>query len=577
MKVGSIENPVLVENTWAIVYDSGEISSAQTSITISGLNGNVDEEYVLISRIINGYSGICGVTLHPNNDTVTNYGWQYFAGINATASAARTTATGIFRVGYATVLNNISLSTITLRAKSGFVRTTINESIEDISGTTVTQVLSWGNSWNNTSDNITSLVILASQTNGLGIGSRIILLKKVTNSTGLKTGSLEVQGKIYGVWQKVYENTVGENEGIGGAYDKLICSFDGVDGATTFTAETGQTVTFAGTAQLDTAQSKFGGAALLLDGTGDYVTISDSDNWTFGTGDFTIDCWAYWAAVGAGDFTLWSQWKTGQEAWWLRYSSNTLYLGINNVANAYSVSWTPTVSTWYHIALVRYGSSVKIYIDGVSIVTFDFTGVDIAASTGLLYIGAIEAGSGYEFNGSIDELRISKGIAKWTANFTPPTSAYGVTSKTISGLNGNTDVLYRLVTRVVNGFSGTATYSFRLNNDSATNYGYQDVYGDNVTAGAVRSTQTGIQFSSNSTLNYISFAETLLYVKSGYVRTAIIKSCYNISGTTVGVIKLSGHSYNNTTNNITSMVVSSDQTNGLGIGTFIRLEKLVLN
>src|SRR3990167_7740340 len=71
----------------------------------------------------------------------------------------------------------------------------------------------------------------------------------------------------------------------------LMLHMDGADASTTFTDETGKTVTANGNAQIDTAQSKFGGAAALFDGAGDYLTVSGSADWDLGTGDFTIDFW----------------------------------------------------------------------------------------------------------------------------------------------------------------------------------------------------------------------------------------------------------------------------------------------
>ena len=75
------------------------------------------------------------------------------------------------------------------------------------------------------------------------------------------------------------------------AYTKLCSHFNGADGATDYTDPVAGAATFGGTAQLDTAQKEFGTAALLLDGNSDYVTYPDSDDWSFGTGDFTIDFW----------------------------------------------------------------------------------------------------------------------------------------------------------------------------------------------------------------------------------------------------------------------------------------------
>ena len=77
----------------------------------------------------------------------------------------------------------------------------------------------------------------------------------------------------------------------GGAQTVLLLHCDGTDGATTFTdsSDTSHTVTANGNAQIDTDQSKFGGASGLFDGTGDYLSIPDSADWDFGTGDWTID------------------------------------------------------------------------------------------------------------------------------------------------------------------------------------------------------------------------------------------------------------------------------------------------
>lgn len=229
-----------------------------------------------------------------------------------------------------------------------------------------------------------------------------------------------------GTWDSIGGTTTWDT------YTKLMLHCDGTDTSTTFTDEIGKTVTANGNAQIDTAQKKFGTASGLFDGTGDYLSVPDSDDWNFGTGDFTIDCQVRFNSV-SGDQTIISQWGTGQEAWWLRYASTVLYFGVNNASGYHSENWTPSTNTWYHIAVVRNGTNLKIYVDGVALSAGkDVTGLDINNTTALLYVGSIQAGSGYEFNGWIDELRISKGIARWTANFTPPTSAYSATSFTIT-------------------------------------------------------------------------------------------------------------------------------------------------
>src|SRR3990167_9675179 len=77
------------------------------------------------------------------------------------------------------------------------------------------------------------------------------------------------------------------------AFTKLLLHCDGVDAATSFpdVSASAHTVTANGNAQVDTAQSKFGGASLIVDGTGDYLSVPDHADWDFGTGDFTVDFW----------------------------------------------------------------------------------------------------------------------------------------------------------------------------------------------------------------------------------------------------------------------------------------------
>jgi hypothetical protein len=108
----------------------------------------------------------------------------------------------------------------------------------------------------------------------------------------------------------------------------LLSQFDGSDGdQSNYTAETGQTVTTFGTAQLDTAEKMFGTASMLLDGNSDYLTVPDSSDWTFGTGDFTIDFWVRWNGSLANT-CFYSQYEDG---------SNRLYFIYVNSVN--SVRW----------------------------------------------------------------------------------------------------------------------------------------------------------------------------------------------------------------------------------------------
>ncbi len=164
-------------NTWVKIYEN-ELGAPETSVTISNLDGNTDVMYRLVVRGINGYgSGSNDVFIRPNNDSGANYGYQQLYGGDTTAGASRVTDATYLKLGYNSVLNYITYAKATLYAKSGYVRTMVNSYGQDVTGTTVTYMILRGQSWNNTADNITSLVVGAQQTSGLGTGTAIELWK----------------------------------------------------------------------------------------------------------------------------------------------------------------------------------------------------------------------------------------------------------------------------------------------------------------------------------------------------------------------------------------------------------------
>jgi len=213
------------------------------------------------------------------------------------------------------------------------------------------------------------------------------------------------------------------------SYVVLMLHMNGADASTTFTDEIGHTMTAAGNAQIDTAQSKFGGASGVFDGTGDYVSANDSGDWTLDGGTlsnvWTIDMWVRFGNIAA-DSGFVGHKADGNNYWvflWNEASSVLRFrqkvAGTNNID--VNISWSPSTNTWYHIALTKDSSGVyKFYVNGTSIGSATDT-TPLNNFAGTLRIG--DANGNY-MNGWIDELRISKGIARWTSNFTPPTAAY---------------------------------------------------------------------------------------------------------------------------------------------------------
>jgi hypothetical protein len=213
---------------------------------------------------------------------------------------------------------------------------------------------------------------------------------------------------------------------------------DGTDGSTTFTDSetTPKSVTANGNAQIDTAQSKFGGASGLFDGTGDYLTVPDSDDWNFGTNPFTIDFWVrYNDHTSPGQQVLYNQYLDGSHTtYFYSYSlTNKLYFGsyVTGAVLTFNCDFTPSDNTWYHISLVRIDNSDaatgwRFFINGISQTLTKIEGSWNAAMpdiAGSVYISS-EGGTNTCLNGWLDEYRVSKGIARWTSAFTPPASAY---------------------------------------------------------------------------------------------------------------------------------------------------------
>jgi hypothetical protein len=218
------------------------------------------------------------------------------------------------------------------------------------------------------------------------------------------------------------------------SYTKLLLHFDGAGGATSFIDECGHTFTAAGNAQIDTADSKIGGASLLLDGVGDWVTTADTDDWAIGANDFTIECWFKCNAAGGTQLMIAGQCDsaatvTSRSFNIYRETTNVMAAGVFVGTTAYNCSgtiqFTNAVNTgWHHIALVRIGNVLKMFIDGAQ------DGGDVAItgtvnnSPNALRIGALGEYVSQPWIGWIDEFRFSIGKARWTTNFTPSTAPY---------------------------------------------------------------------------------------------------------------------------------------------------------
>lgn len=220
------------------------------------------------------------------------------------------------------------------------------------------------------------------------------------------------------------------------------------------TPRAAKAVTAYGNARISTAQSKFGGASGLLHGSGDYLSLADSADWVFGAGDFTIDFWVRFNALPAsGSFAEIVTQRVDDNNRIMfglfNYAGTYIWSGyFNNGGAALDISKfsspNVTIGVWYHVAFVRSGNNFMTFQDGIQCgapTVNAYTMPDVAA---VLLIGAYNhAVPTYYLNGWLDEFRVSKGVARWTGSFTPPTGAYASDSNTVlllhmDGADGST-------------------------------------------------------------------------------------------------------------------------------------------
>jgi len=183
-----------------------------------------------------------------------------------------------------------------------------------------------------------------------------------------------------------------------------------------------------GNAQISTTQSKFGGSSIYLDGNGDRLIEPASPNLALGSGDFTIECWLRRSSASSAQAAI-LQMSAGADSYSLLFgytSGASLVIYISSNGSSWDIASAQTLGTvqndtWVHYALTRYGSTFRAFQDGVQQSTWT-SSASIYQATNQCSIGYAQGT--HQLAGYIDDLRITKGIARYTSNFTPPTTAF---------------------------------------------------------------------------------------------------------------------------------------------------------
>jgi hypothetical protein len=185
-----------------------------------------------------------------------------------------------------------------------------------------------------------------------------------------------------------------------------------------------------GNAQISTSVKKYGTGSIAFDGNGDYLYINPSNNLPFlyGSGDFTVEAFIYptgvsgyqyicsvWGIVGQSDATY--------SSWQLRTNSANLEVVLQSGGTTTAITGSGTsltANTWQHVAVSRGSNTVKLFINGTQVASQAYSST--LNSPASAFVVGVQLSNNNTFTGYIDDLRITKGVARYTGNFTPPTS-----------------------------------------------------------------------------------------------------------------------------------------------------------
>ncbi len=187
-----------------------------------------------------------------------------------------------------------------------------------------------------------------------------------------------------------------------------------------------------GNAQISTSVKKYGTGSFYFDGTGDYLQIAATRNLNLSSGDWTVECWWNPSANVAQNIVM-VNYNAGTDGYaHARISTSVSPNKFYALSSSTGTSWLNTtgggswsINNWYHLAFVRNGSTFTLFVNGTSVLSYTSSSTLFAAN-GISEVGRTSSSAGqfYYVNGYIDDLRITKGVARYTANFIPPTAPF---------------------------------------------------------------------------------------------------------------------------------------------------------
>lgn len=180
-----------------------------------------------------------------------------------------------------------------------------------------------------------------------------------------------------------------------------------------------------GNVSSSTTQSKYLPSSMYFDGSGDYISLNNQLGSAYRTGDFTVEGWVYMTSAPSDYYYIWAQGSStsGTNNFGVYYQSNVLKVW-HNGSTAITGTSALSLNTWHHVALSREGTSLKLFLDGTQEGSTATNSSNITSSATGLTIGRwVEIGDTRVWTGYISDFRVTKGLARYTATFTPPAAA----------------------------------------------------------------------------------------------------------------------------------------------------------
>lgn len=207
-----------------------------------------------------------------------------------------------------------------------------------------------------------------------------------------------------------------------------------LDGALTDSSPYNRAPTLTGNPALTGAQFKFGtGSLAFTGGVGNYVSapIVAGAELDLSSGDFTIELWVNRPALGGGDYLIYTGDATGKKGFYMNLTNTQISAGFDDGSGTYLDTVLPlggiTAGAWNHVVLQRRANVYDLYVNGTR-GTPASTATVHPAGTQFRFGGSVAAFGGPSLNGYMDEIRVTKGVARYTGNFPPPTAPFSTTT-----------------------------------------------------------------------------------------------------------------------------------------------------